>query len=346
MAKKSAQMPQLSPQQLALLQQKFSLQDRAFELAQQAVDRQLADRLRREQQARDFAQAQQEQAAQDAERAAQYSALQNVANIYAQQAKDIGGQYDVAAGDIESQRQNILQQLQDAVASGESGIGSAQEQLLRDLVATQAYQDVPLVELGQVANPLLPGLQAEGASTAGVQAQTEQDRQMAAQLAALTRGAVRQLNVGEQNYMTALRNAGALSAQQARAALAAGAAGQRMGIQSRFDELSSQIAQRRLQDIAAAQAQEASARGQAGAFAPIERPAAMPVPEEPAFDYAAELAKARAQAEADIRASMRGLITPPVAGTGATSGKKNKTGGKKTKTDPFSGAQYDPNELL
>lgn len=333
----------MTPEQMQMLQRQWALQDRAFEMAQQAVDRQLADRLRREQAARDFAKAQQEQAVEDERRAAQYGALQNIAKIYETQRGDVSAAYGQQAGDVESQRQQILQQLEEAVARGEGTIGSAQEQFLRDLVQPQAYQDVPLVELGQIANPLLAGLQAEGASTAGVQAQTEQDRQMAAQLAALTRGATRQLNVGEQNYLAALRNAGALSAQQARGALSGMAAGQRMGIQSRFDELANQITQRRLADVAQIQAQEAEARAQAEQYKPVERPVTMPTPEEPAFDYAAALAKARAEAEAELRASMPKVVAPVVAP--AADGKKT-TPKKKNKIDPFSGAAYDPNQLL
>jgi hypothetical protein len=332
----------ITPEQLKIIQRQWELQDRAFEMAQAAVDRQLADRLRREQEARDFAKAQQEQAAEDAQRAAQYNALQNIAEIYTRQAADVGGMYDRQAAASEAQRQAVLQQLADAVGRSEGQIGSAQEQLLKDLVEGRAYQDVPLVELGQIANPLMGGLEAEGASTAGVQAQTEQDRQMAAQLAALTRGATRQLNVGEQNYLTALRNAGALSAQQARSSLAATRAAREQGVRSQFDAIANEIAQRRLQDISGIQAQAAEARGQAGQYAPIERPTPMPTIPEPAFDYAAELAKARAEAEAALRASLPRNDVP----TNLPDTTRTITKNKKKKTDPFSGAQYDPNEFL
>lgn len=335
----------ITPEQLKVLQRQWELQDRAFEMAQAAVDRQLADRLRQEQAARDLAKEREAQAAEDAQRAAQYNALQNIADIYSRQRSDVSGLYDRQAAAAESQRQAILQQLAEAASRGESEIGSAQEQFLKDLVATQAYQDVPLVELGQVANPLLAGLQAEGASAAGVQAQTEQDRQMAAQLAALTRGATRQLNVGEQNYLAALRNAGALSAQQARSSLAATRAAREQGVRSQFDALANEIAQRRLQDISDIQGREAEARGQAGQYAPIIRETPMPVPQEPAFDYAAELAKARREAEAALRASLPQMppVVNPVDVTNATTGKKKKKTGP---TDPWSGTSTTYNEML
>lgn len=334
----------ITPEQLKVLQRQWDLQDRAFEMAQAAVDRQLAERLRQEQANRDLAKEREAQAVEDAQRAAQFNALQNIADIYSRQRSDVSGLYDRQAAAAESQRQQILQQLADAVSRGESDIGSAQEQFLRDLVGSQAYQDVPLVELGQVQNPLLAGLQAEGASAAGVESQTQQAQQAAQQLAALTRGAMRQLNVGEQNYLNALRNAGALSAQQARTSLAATRAAREQGVRSQFDALANEIAQRRLQDIADIQTREAEARGQAGQYAPIIRETPMPVPQEPAFDYAAELAKARAQAEADLRASLPRYDTPtnlpePIGTTGKK--KTKKTG----PTDPWSGTSLTYNEM-
>lgn len=316
----------LSPEQLKVFQAQLDLQDRAVQMAQAAADRQLAEQLRKEQEARDIETLRAQQAAEDADRAAKRQALLDVASIYSRQGADVAAQYETAAGDIERQRQTILQQLADAVSRGETSIGSAQEQFLKDLVESQAYQNVPLIELGQIQNPLLAGLQAEGASTAGVQTQTEQDKQVAAQLAALTRGAMTQLNVGEQNYLAALRNAGALSAQESRNLLAGTAASRRMDIQSQYDQLANQIAQRRLEDIADIQSREAASKSEAAGYAPIERTPLQPTEVKP-FDYNAAYEQARLDALAAIRSALpQPVTTPKPSSSTATTGSSPMTG--------------------
>ena len=306
----------LTDQQWDALQRQFELQDRAFAMAQAEANRQQQDYERRTNEARALAEAREQQAREDEERAAQFKALQDVAKIYENQANvfgtrmgeteadfakrlqdlgsrygglvegltqragetkaefdrrkseaesrysglisGFGSQFNEQAAANERQRQAILQQLAEAIQSGETTIGGAQEQLMRDLVRSQAYSDIPLVELGQVANPLLAGLQAEGAGTAGVQQQSAMDAAIAGQLAALSRGAARQLNVGEENYFRALQNAGALAAQQARSSLAATGAARRQGVQSQFDALANQIAAARLEAIQRAEAERES----------------------------------------------------------------------------------------
>ena len=215
---------------------------------------------------------------------------------------------------------------------------------MRDLVAGQAYQDVPLVELGQIQNPLLAGLAAEGASAAGVQAESDQARQAAAQLAALTRGAMRQLNVGEENYLRALRNAGVTAASQARQDLAGRQFGIGQGIRSQYDQLAQQIAQQRLSDIGELETAAAKARAEAEGYAPIERTTPMPIVPEPAFDYAAELEKARLAALAQIRQALPTVVVSPPSGGGAN-GKPPKKKPPVGNLDPWSGTSTVINEL-
>jgi len=344
--------------QQAAFQAQLALQEQALQMAQAQADRDYDSYLRRLEQARADAAAAQQQAAEDEQRAAQFKALGDVAALYGSRAKQVGSQYDVYGGQVQAQREAALRQLSEAAGRGEATIGEAEQALLRDLVATQAYQDVPLVELGQIQNPLLAGLAAEGASAAGVESETAQAQQAAAQLAAMTRGAMRQLNVGEENYLRALQNAGRFAAAQSRQDLAGRQFGVGQGIRSEYDQLAQQIAQQRLSDVGAAELQAAEAKAQQTAYQPIVRPAPMPTMPEPAFDYAAQLEAARKAALASIRSALPAAGSAPVgatgtppagtAGTDATTGKPPTSKKKSSKKrDPWTGTPtYIPNESL
>jgi len=324
---------QLTPEQLKAFQAQLGLQDRAFEMAQAQADRDYEAYLRRVEQQRADAEAARQAEIEDAQRAAQFSALENIANIYGKQQQDIQGQgaavakqyedqmaglrssfdaqaaqvkqayddqlagltkrsgetsaafaarknavessfanmisglqnqFDAQAAQIAQQREESLAQLQQGIARGESTIGEAESALLRDLVATRGYSEAPITELGQVENPLLAGLQAEGAGVGGVQGESEQARQAAAQLAAMSRGAMRQLNVGEENYLKALQNAGRFAAAQSRQDLAVRGATIGQGIRSRYDELANQVAMSRMAAIQQAEAQRQAELGALG----------------------------------------------------------------------------------
>lgn len=343
MAKKRASAGSLTPAQRDAFQAQLDLQERALAMAQAQADRDYESYLRRLEQQRADTAAVRAQAEEDAQRAAQFNALAEVARIYGGQAQQIGSQYDVYSGQVQAQREAALQQLAEAARRGETTIGEAEQALLRDLVATQAYRDVPLVELGQIQNPLLAGLAAEGASAAGVQAESEQSRQAAAQLAALTRGAMRQLNVGEENYLKALQNAGRFAAAQSRQDLAGRQFGVGQGIRSQFDQLAQQIAQQRASEVASAEARAAEARAQQAGFAPIERPTPMPTMPEPEFDYAAQLEAARRAALASIRAALPPAVVPTTNVGDEAFHKPDK--GKKTKRTGV-GTSFAPVEAV
>jgi pyruvate/2-oxoglutarate dehydrogenase complex dihydrolipoamide acyltransferase (E2) component len=192
---------------------------------------------------------------------------------------------------------------------------------LANLIATKAYQDIPLVELGQQQNPLLAGLAAEGASAAGVEAQSAQDAQIAAQLAALTRGAMGQLNVGEENYLKALQNAVRYEAGLARQSLAGRQYDVERGIGSEYDQLAQQIAQQRLESVSAAERQAAEAAAQAQGFAPIDYGDA-----PAAFDYGSAMERARQQAMEQIRKAMPKAAPKSVTTSPKTSDLSSPTG--------------------
>jgi hypothetical protein len=337
----------LTPEQQRQFELRLGLQQRALEMAEAQADREQQNYVTRIAEQRANQQAQEQQARENQERQAQFDALNQVAGIYSGQAADYGKQFDDYGGQVEGQRQAALAQLAEAYGRGQTGISDAERQLMESLVAGQSYSDVPLVELGQIANPLLGGLAAEGASSAGVQQQSAQDAQMAAQLAAMTRGSMGQLNTGEANYLNALRNSGAFSAAQARQGLSSNQAMVGQGIRSQYDQLAQQIAQQRLEAVSNAERQAAESRAQAQGYAPIVSPAPMPVVPEPEFDYAASLEKARQAALAQIRGAL------PKAGNvgkgGKKGGKAGKTGNKNNRpvdTDPFSGTSTITNQYL
>ena len=281
---------QLNKAQQAAFDAQLALQQRALEMAQAQVERERAN----------------------AERQAQFNAFDELAKLYTNRAAETGRQFDVYGGQVEAQRQAALQRLAESTETGMGGISSAQEQLMRDLVGSQAYQTTPLIELSQIQNPLLAGLAAEGASAAGVEAQSAQDAQIAAQLAGLARGAATQLNVGEQNYMNALRNAGMLSAAQARQQLSGMRAMGTQQIGSEYDKLAQQIAQQRLGDVADYESKAAEAVANRQTFAPVNE-----------ADYATQLEAARQVALQQIRAALPKMPKKKKDVVGGT-----KTGGK------------------
>jgi hypothetical protein len=348
MAKKRANVASLTPEQMEAMRLQLQLQERAMEMAQAQADREYSNYVERLERQRAEQEAARRMAAEDDERAAQYDALQRIADIYSGQASELGRTFDEYSGQAQAQREAALAELAAAAQRGEGTISEAEANLLRDLVATQAYSDVPLVELGQVQNPLLAGLAAEGADVSGVASESEQARAAAAQLAAMTRGAMRQLNVGEENYLKALQNAGRFAAAQSRQDLAGRQFAVGQGIRSQFDQLLQQIAQQRAADVGAAEQAAARASAEREAYAPIVRPAEMPKMPEPEFDYADALERARLAAIAQIQAAIPKAVpqvaptttqkTPTVA---PTNDKK-----RRTNVDPWSGTSTIYNEFI
>ena len=299
---KKASIASLTPEQQKAFQAQLDLQERALAIAQAQADR--------EQKAYEASVARQQDRA---EREAQFNALNEVAKLYSSQAEESGRQFDDYSATAVSRRDDALRQLAEAASRSEKAITGAETDTLANLIATKAYRDVPLVELGQQQNPLLAGLAAEGASTAGVEQQSAQDAQMAAQLAALSRGAMSQLNAGEENYLTALRNAVRYEGGLARQDLAGRQFGVGQGLRSDYDQLAQQIAQQRLEAVSGAERQAAEALAQAQGFTAIddEAPAA--------FDYNSALENARRSAMQQINRAL-----PRRTGSGKTTNTVNK----------------------
>jgi hypothetical protein len=254
----------------------------------------------------------QEKADATAERQRKFAALSEVANIYGRQGAETDALYGGQLEDLPSRRQADLDALLQAVSAGKETITGAENQFLSSLVAPQAYSNVPLVDFStaQPVNPLMGALGAEGAGTAGVTGQSAMDAQLAAQYAQLAKSSAQQLNTGSQNYLAALRNAGTGAAAAGRQQLGMGQNIYQNQINTKYSDLTNQLAMQRLQAQQEAAARTAEAQANAAQYG--ETPAVMPVvpplppTEPPAGDggaaAAAEAERKRREREAAIAA--------------------------------------------
>jgi hypothetical protein len=112
-----------------------------------------------------------------------------------------------------------------------------------------------------------------------VTAQSALDAQLAGQYAQMARNTATQLNTGNQNYMTALRNAGTGAAAAGRQELATGQNRYTNDINTRFDDLANQLAMQRMEALQRADdarndaaVRTATAQADASQYAPTEPP--------------------------------------------------------------------------
>ena len=247
----------------------------------------------------------QEKADAVAERQRKFAAYSKVADIYAGQGAQTDALYGGQLEDLPQRRQADLDALLQAVSAGQGQISGAENQFLSSLVTPTAYSDVPLVDLSttQPVNPLMGALSAEGAGTAGVTGQSAMDAQLAGQYAQLARQSASQLNVGSQNYMNALRNAGVGAAAAGRQQLATGQTAYQNQINTRYSDLANQLAMQRLQAQQDAEARAAQARAEAAAYGEVPATPATPATPPPVDpNVAAEAERKRREREAAIAA--------------------------------------------
>ena len=247
----------------------------------------------------------QEKADAVAERQRKFAAYSKVADIYAGQGAQTDALYGGQLEDLPQRRQADLDALLQAVSAGQGQISGAENQFLSSLVTPTAYSDVPLVDLSttQPVNPLMGALGAEGAGTAGVTGQSAMDAQLAGQYAQLARQSASQLNVGSQNYMNALRNAGVGAAAAGRQQLATGQTAYQNQINTKYSDLGNQLAMQRLQAQQDAEARAAQARAEAAAYGEVPAAPATPATPPPVDpNVAAEAERKRREREAAIAA--------------------------------------------
>ena len=153
--------------------------------------------------------------------------------------------YDPQKTATEAELTKVLQQANAAFDAAEGQVRAAGEDFTKSFTPSQAYSEIPLSTYTTAANPLLAALQQQGAGTGEVSAATEQANQFMAQQSALEKWAAGQLNVGQQNYDTAVQQA----AKGGLAAALQGLAGRRAdvasGINKQFADQLAQIEQAR-----------------------------------------------------------------------------------------------------
>lgn len=184
-------------------------------------------------------------AAADYEAAArgQYDAtLQRIKDLYAPEASA-----------LDAQRTQRLQMLADAISGAQGDITSAQEDFLKYLPTSTAYQNVPLVNLPIEQNPLLAALQQQGAGTGAVEAQRALDMALSQQLQQLGQRSAEQTGTAEQQYLDALRRSGVGAGAAGLQYLAQQKPALEAAYQSEFDKARAELARQQAEDTANAE---------------------------------------------------------------------------------------------
>ena len=187
----------------------------------------------------------------------------------------------------------FLENASNAFDLAEQQVGEAQTNFEGQFKPSTAYQGAPVSTFNVADNPLLAALQSQGAGTAEVGAATDYARQTAAQTSALEKWANEQLNVGQQNYGSAVQNAAQMGTMAALQQLGGRRAEVKSGIEQQFADALSKIAQERTsaesgvdQTIAdiISKADEMAAKTTAdyGVLPKEEKPAAPTKPKKPA----------------------------------------------------------------
>jgi hypothetical protein len=139
----------------------------------------------------------------------------------------------------------VLQNASDAFDLAEQQVGEAQTKFEEQFKPSTAYQGAPVSTFNVADNPLLAALQSQGAGTAEVGAATDYARQTAAQTSALEKWANEQLNVGQQNYGSAVQNAAQMGTMAALQQLGGRRAEVKSGIDQQFADALAKIAAER-----------------------------------------------------------------------------------------------------
>ena len=168
--------------------------------------------------------------------------LQSIKDLYAPQNEVIN-----------AREQERLKMLADAITQAGGQIGSAEQDFLKYLPTSTAYQNVPLLNLPQEQNPLLAALQQQGAGTGSVEAQRALDAALSQQLSSLSSRAAEQTGASEQAYLDAIRRAGVGAAAAGRQYLAMQQPALEAQYRSQFDTARADLAAKQAQDEAAAQ---------------------------------------------------------------------------------------------
>jgi len=135
-----------------------------------------------------------------------------------------------SAEDLET----VLNSASEAFDLAEEQVAGAQTNFEQQFRPSTAYEGVPISTLNVADNPLLAALQSQGAGTGEVQAATDYARQMGQSTSDLEKWALSQLNVGQQNYGSAVQNAAQMGTMAALQQLGGRRADVKTGIEQQF----------------------------------------------------------------------------------------------------------------
>lgn len=165
----------------------------------------------------------------EAERAYQ-AMLDRIAPRYEQMRTDVGAGFDAREKAVREYLAGQLGAGETAITGagtqGATTIGEAEKALLAQLTAPTAYQNVPLAMTTPEMQALGQQLASYGASGEQAAAARQESADYGRQLADIQAREMGQLNTAQQNYITALRNAGVGAAAAARQGLAGNVASQ------------------------------------------------------------------------------------------------------------------------
>jgi len=160
--------------------------------------------------------------------------------------KRVAELYDPLKTKTDEDLARTLQAASDAYDAAEGQVKAAGEDFTKGFTPSKAYSEIPLSTYTTAANPLLAALQQQGAGTGDVTAATEEANQFMAQQSALEKWAAGQLNVGQQNYDTAVQQAARGGLAAALQGLAGRRADVKTGIEQQFADALSKIEQERI----------------------------------------------------------------------------------------------------
>ncbi len=128
-------------------------------------------------------------------------------NVKTSATERIANLFDPMVAGSEEEKAKMLESVGIAFDNSINQVKTAQEQFAANFKPSTAYEGAPVATYSVADNPLLAALQSQGAGTAEVSAATDYARQSAQQTSDLEKWAMSQLNVGQQNYGSAVQNA-------------------------------------------------------------------------------------------------------------------------------------------
>jgi hypothetical protein len=128
-------------------------------------------------------------------------------NVKTSATERIANLFDPMVAGSEEEKARMLESVGIAFDNSINQVKTAQEQFAANFKPSTAYEGAPVATYSVADNPLLAALQSQGAGTAEVSAATDYARQSAQQTSDLEKWAMSQLNIGQQNYGSAVQNA-------------------------------------------------------------------------------------------------------------------------------------------